>query len=156
MVSMEESMTSDRQSRERVRGANPAMNRIQTQGGIISPDIPAFMEHARIRSVFHAEQGSDMTLGLRLHLVLREAGFVEVIPSASLEMFVSPQEKRGIADWAIDTTRSETFREITTKLRLADEATLARHIREFEDFAANPDSWVAGPNGEAVGWKPIS
>ena len=51
-----------------------ASDRIQTQGGVVSSQAAqAWFEHWRIQNVVHAEQGSDMDLGLRLHSILSEA-----------------------------------------------------------------------------------
>ena len=130
-----------------------ASDRIQGQGAIVSPEAP-WTEYGKMRRAVSLERGSHMDLGLRLHLVLKEAGFEAVIPSASFEMFVTPQEKRDVADWGIASVTDNEFRATAIRLGLADEARFIREAQMFEDFANSPDSWLAAPNGEAIGWKP--
>lgn len=136
-------------------GVFGASDRIQTQGVIISSTIAElFLEHFRIRRAVSAELGSDMNVGLKLHTILKAAGFVNVVPSASLEMLVSPEQRARHAKSSIATIRDEKWRQTVFRLGLADEALLDRHIRAFEQYADDPDTWAAGPRGEAIGWKP--
>ena len=136
-------------------GVFGASDRIQTQGSIVSsPIAEAWFEHFEMRRAVGAEQRSDMNLGLRLHTILGKAGFVDVVPSVSLAMKVTTEERERSARSVITTIQGARFRETVLRLGVGDEATLDRHVRAFEEFAADPDAWAASPNGEALGWKP--
>jgi SAM-dependent methyltransferase len=108
-------------------------------GFLLHPYPPAVERAIALYRLMQGRNGGDTEAGRKLPALLRAAGFVRVLPSASYEIYDDPKR---IADYlALQLERADT----------ADSTAAATALREW---STHPDAYFAQAWGEAVGWKP--
>lgn len=97
-------------------------------------------------------RGMDIFAGRRVASLLREAGFHDVVGSASYDSYGTPEAVRQAAEQ--HARRIETVvAEHAIEHGLADRATMDRMAAAWREWGAHPDSFWGAAHGEAVGWK---
>ncbi len=111
-------------------------------------------DSAELVHAWYRERGTDLQCGRRLRGILAAAGFHNVEGSASCDCHGTPDTLRQFADTAIRMLEQPSLADFATQSGRADAETLDRMRKEWNDWAARPDSFHASVMGEAVGWKP--
>ena len=102
---------------------------------------------------FRSYQGSNFYLGKDLRGLLRNAGFENVVASASVEWQGTTEAMMREAGRMVGIIEAPETRQIALDHQLADEATLKRWAVAMREWGAHPDSFHACIHCEAVGWK---
>ena len=97
-------------------------------------------------------RGSDLDRGMRLHTILKQAGFVDVAMSAAYEVWTGEQLSQAMRSWA-DQISDPSWLAWMQQAGHGDQQTINQQLHSFRSFANDPDAYIAATNGEALGWK---
>jgi SAM-dependent methyltransferase len=137
------------------------MRRVCKPGGIVAardgdyggflwyPAYPVLDDWLALYLAVHRGNGGEPNAGRRLHAWAREAGFADVSAGASVWCFAGEEREWWGRSWAQRVIESDFARSALAGGH-ADEAQLARLARGWLDWGADPDGWLAIPNGEIL------
>jgi ubiquinone/menaquinone biosynthesis C-methylase UbiE len=118
------------------------------------PDRPLFEEAHPVMRGFLSSKGSNYFFGRQLASVLRRAGFGDLFPTASYELFNTPESRAvlvGIEERLLADPKATEFAQ-GQGYDLGTQGPLV--LAELRAWAADPDAFVAQSRCEVVGWKP--
>ena len=106
-----------------------------------------------VRVIEHS--GGDVRFGRKQRRLLREAGFQNIVASASSDAFGTPEMTSGFSRYFGGVFVNQ-HRELILKERWATESELTAMQNALLAWGTNPDAFYARCRCEAVGWKIIS
>lgn len=107
----------------------------------------------RLMIAWQHSRGSDITLGKRLPVILREAGFTSTIKSVSADTKGSPETVRSHADITVSLLDGPFGRAIVEN-GWADRPAVERLKESIRAWGEHPDAFFANVHVEVIGWKP--
>ncbi len=142
------------------------MRRVLTPGGVIglrdddwgsviiepltSPLELAFSLYRRV----WAHNGGDPVFARKQRRMLREAGFVNVRASASLESLATPEEIAAGAAYMVEHNQQPAFVQVVLDEGWADQASLEATYADLRAWGRRDDALCVVVYCEAIGWKP--
>ena len=141
------------------------MHRVMRSGGIVgvrSPDWAGFLiapadeviEKAMEVFVRHRQHnGGDPFIGRSLRGLLRSAGFVNTIGSASYETWGTTEATMSIRGAALEAFSGASIAKQAIQMGWADQAQMQKTKAAFARWAEHPDAFFAHTWCEAIGWK---
>ena len=97
--------------------------------------------------------GGSPYIGQMQHALLREAGFIQRIVTASFECDTDPTQNRAMARAAAAWVQEKSFGSKLVELGLTTGAELEQIAEAWQSWGEHPDSFMASPWCEVVGWK---
>ncbi len=138
------------------------MRRVAKEGGIIAvregdygamnwyPDVPALDEWMDIYQKIARGNGAEPNAGRRLLSWARQAGFTDVVPSATTWVYASePERPRFAGSWA-DRVLHSSFAEQSIERGLANQEDLERIAEGFRQWGQDPDGWFVMIHAEIL------
>jgi ubiquinone/menaquinone biosynthesis C-methylase UbiE len=120
-------------------------------GNLISPTDERLGEWLGLMEAVWEAQGGHPRLGRRLRGLLHEAGFVDVIASASYDYYGEPEALRFIGQIAASRCEEQDFIEQVLKRGLANRQRLAEIQSAWIRWTEQPDAFCAIAHGEVLG-----
>jgi len=96
------------------------------------------------------DNGGEPDAGRRLLSWAHEAGFSDVIPTASAWCFATPEDRAWWGGLWADRVTESTLGEQAVERRLATRSDLDEMARAWHRWAHEPDAWFAVLHGEIV------
>jgi ubiquinone/menaquinone biosynthesis C-methylase UbiE len=122
-------------------------------GNLIAPADELLWQWLSLMEAVWEGQGGHPRLGRRLRGLLHEAGFVDVVASASYEYYGDPEALRFISNIAASRCQEPDFVEQVVKRGLANQQRLEEIRSAWLRLPERPDAFGAIAHGEAVGRK---
>ena len=125
-------------------------------GHLLGNTEPLLAQSYEIHMKWQRHRGSNLQIGRHLRRVLREAGFADIVGSASYDSYGAEPN----AVYEHGTTWARMFRgsmgEVAVEQGWVDKEMLEPIADRWLAWRDHPDSFVANAMGEAIGWKPQS
>jgi len=102
---------------------------------------------------WHISRGSNITIGSKLPVILREAGFINTIKSVSADTKGNLEETRSHAEITVALLEGPFGRDILNK-GWADKKTIDYLKKSIIEWGEHPDSFFSNIHVEVIGWKP--
>jgi ubiquinone/menaquinone biosynthesis C-methylase UbiE len=143
-------------------GALAAMRTVCRPGGIVAvrdsdyptmvffpvdPDLDAAIE---TYGAMTRHNGANWDAGRRLLSWAHEAGFTEIVPSASVWCFATPSEREWWGGLWADRFTHSALADQLLDAGLATRSDLERYAAAWRRWAASPDGWTTVVHGEIV------
>jgi ubiquinone/menaquinone biosynthesis C-methylase UbiE len=107
----------------------------------------------RLMVAWQRSRGSDVTLGKRLPVILRQAGFAGTLKGVSADTKGDPEAVRSHARTTIFLLDGPLGRDIAEK-GWAERSTIERLKQSIGEWGEHPDAFFANVHVEVIGWKP--
>jgi len=127
-----------------------AVRDVDYEGVIWYPLIPALAEWLEVYLRVHRGVGGEPAAGRRLKAWAREAGFGDVVASASLWLFEDPTDRAWWGGMWADRALESSFAQRALAQGVTDQAGLQRISDGWREWAAAEDGWMLLPHGEVV------
>lgn len=114
--------------------------------------MEALRELDRLFIAWHQGRGSDITLGKRLPVILREAGFENTIKSVSADTKGDPNTTRSHAEITISLLDGPFGRDVVDKGWI-DQSGVEQLKDSIREWGEHPDAFFANVHVEVIGWK---
>jgi ubiquinone/menaquinone biosynthesis C-methylase UbiE len=98
--------------------------------------------------------GGNAQIGKQQRALLRQAGFADIVGSASYESDGTPEATRAWGEIMAAVLLDETLGGQLVALDWVDAETLHQMSAAWQRWGAHPDALLARAWGEAIGWKP--
>jgi ubiquinone/menaquinone biosynthesis C-methylase UbiE len=121
---------------------------------LIAPPSPLILRGMELYMKVVEANGGSPYIGHIQHALLREAGFVERIVSASLECSADPTQNQARGETAAAWVLEASFGGKLVELGLTTWAELQQIADAWRTWGEHPDSFMASPWCEVVSWKP--
>lgn len=131
-------------------GGVVAVRDVDYAGVIWYPLVPALDEWHEVYLRVHRAVSGEPAAGRRLKAWAREAGFSEVVSSASNWLFESPDAREWWGGAWADRALHSSFAEHAVSHGIADHASLERISAGWLEWAASDDGWFFMPHGEVL------
>ena len=123
-------------------------------GFLLEPAEPPLDRFVPLFERLMVHNGGDPMAGRHQLRWLREAGFDQLVVSASYDCWTStPEETRRNACFLAELVGKSAFASQLIEAGLADSAALARMSEDFIAWGRHPHAFAAEAWGEAVAWK---
>ena len=119
-------------------------------GVIWYPLLPGLDEWHEVYLQVHRAVSGEPAAGRRLKAWAREAGFADVVSSASFWLFESPEARDWWGSAWADRALHSTFAQHAVGLGITDQAGLERIADGWGEWAAADDGWFFMPHGEII------
>jgi Methylase involved in ubiquinone/menaquinone biosynthesis len=127
-----------------------AVRDVDYEGVFWYPLVPALDEWHGVYLRVHRGVSGEPGAGRRLKAWAREAGFAEVVSTASTWLFESDEDRAWWGGaWAERSVASD-FARHAIELGITDRAGLERIAEGWREWAAAPDGWLLMPHGEVL------
>ncbi|WP_374311633.1 class I SAM-dependent methyltransferase [Microbacterium sp.] len=127
-----------------------AVRDVDYAGVIWYPLLPGLAEWHEVYLRVHREVAGEPAAGRRLKAWAREAGFADVVSSASLWLFETPEARRWWGGSWADRALHSSFAQHAVERGIADRAGLERIAEGWRTWAASDDGWFLMPHGEII------
>jgi ubiquinone/menaquinone biosynthesis C-methylase UbiE len=131
-------------------GGMAAVRDVDYEGVIWYPLIPALQEWLDVYVRMHRGVGGEPAAGRRLKAWAREAGFAEVVSSASLWLFETPEDRAWWGGLWADRALQSSFADHALAQAATDRAGLERISDGWREWAASEDGWMLMPHAEIL------
>ncbi len=131
-------------------GGVVAARDVDYEGVIISPRMPELDDWLELYLQVHRGVSGEPAAGRFLKKWARDAGFVEVVCSASLWLFESDEDRAWWGGMWAERALESAFATNALRLGLADQARLERISDGWRRWADDPDGWMLMPHAEIV------
>jgi hypothetical protein len=119
-------------------------------GAMWYPEDPALDRWLDLQRRVGRDSGGDLDGGRRLLGWARRAGFSEVVPSASVWCFATPQDRGWWAGMWADRVVLSAFTEHVVERELASKADLEGIAQAWRRWAEAGDGWFVVVHGEVL------
>ena len=138
------------------------MRRVVAPGGVVAvrdvdyagviwyPLIPALDDWLVLYHRLHRANGGEPDAGRRLKSWAREAGFREIVATASIWAFESAGDRAWWGGLWAERALDSAFAVDAVERGHATRADLERISAGWREWAADPDGWLAMPHGEVL------
>jgi len=135
----------------RVAGADGlvAARDVDYEGTIWYPLLPALAEWLDLYVRVHRSSSGEPSAGRRLKAWAREAGLRDIVSSASVWVFESPDDRAFWGGMWADRVVQSAFADRARAIG-ADDAQLERISDGWREWAERPDAWLLMPHGEIL------
>ena len=131
-------------------GGVVAVRDVDYEGVIWYPLIPALDEWLEVYLATHRGSSGEPAAGRRLKAWAREAGFADVVSSATSWLFEDAQDRAWWGGMWADRVVASDFARRAVDLGVADHAALERISDGWRQWAASEDGWLLMPHGEII------
>jgi len=115
------------------------------------PRIPALDTWMALYQAVHRSNGGEPDAGRRLKAWAREAGFLDVVSSASIWCFTTDADRAWWGGMWADRVLESAFASDALGKGLATQGELQEISDGWKEWVADPDGWIAMPHGEILG-----
>src|SRR5690606_34053744 len=138
------------------------MRRVCRPGGLVAvrdadysaftwyPDSPGLQDWLRLSRTVAREDGGEPDAGRRLLSWARAAGFTEIVPSASMWCYATPEDRAWWGGTWADRVRYAALGEKAVARGHATSDDLGRLAAAWLSWADSPDGWFGVPHGELL------
>jgi hypothetical protein len=123
---------------------------VDYEGVIWYPLIPALDEWLEVYLATHRGSSGEPAAGRRLKAWAREAGFAEVVSSATSWLFEDAADRAWWGGMWADRVVASDFARRAIGLGVADHEVLERISAGWREWAASEDGWLLMPHGEII------
>ncbi|GAA4352812.1 methyltransferase domain-containing protein [Microbacterium rhizosphaerae] len=123
---------------------------VDYEGVIWYPLIPALDEWLEVYLATHRGSSGEPAAGRRLKAWAREAGFAEVVSSATSWLFEDAADRAWWGGMWADRVVASDFARRAIDLGVADHEVLERISAGWREWAASEDGWLLMPHGEII------
>jgi ubiquinone/menaquinone biosynthesis C-methylase UbiE len=122
-------------------------------GALISPEDDILDYAIRIYCKYRQHNGGMPFIGRRLRGLLRTAGFIRTVGSASYETWGTPEAVEAIVSVLLEEFAGSALTKQAVEMGWADDSQMAEITPAVKRWGEHPDAFFAHPWCEAVGWK---
>ena len=126
----------------------------EMDGHLIGNPDPLLEQGYEIFYQWHRHRGSNLKLGKHLRSILSEAGFKDIVGSASYDPEGAEQDSVREHGTTMAGLFRGTLAEVALEQGWADTQTLDAIAEKWLEWREHPGSFMANAMCEAVGWKP--
>jgi len=126
-----------------------AVRDVDYQGVIWFPQLPGLDEWHTLYLATHRAVSGEPAAGRRLKAWAREAGLTDIVSSASLWLFETPEDRAWWGGAWADRVLQSAFADAARGIG-ADDAALQRISDAWREWADHPDGWLLMPHGELL------
>jgi SAM-dependent methyltransferase len=123
---------------------------VDYEGVIWYPLIPALDEWLEVYLATHRGSSGEPAAGRRLKAWARDAGFAEVVSTATSWLFEDAVDRAWWGGMWADRVVASDFARRAIDLGVADQAALERISEGWREWAASDDGWLLMPHGEII------
>lgn len=123
------------------------------QGHVVAPPSPLMLRSLELYMKLVKANGGSPGIGQMQHALLREAGFVQRVVTASFECKADPTQNRARGQAFAVSILEASFGGKLVELGLATWEELHQIVDAWRAWGDHPDSFMATPWCEVVGWK---
>lgn len=131
-------------------GGVVAVRDVDYEGVIWYPRVPALDEWIEVYLRVHRGVMGEPAAGRHLKAWARQAGFADVVSSASVWLYESDADRQWWGSMWADRVRSSAFADHALRLGITDPRGLERISDGWREWAASPDGWLLLPHGEVL------
>jgi hypothetical protein len=126
---------------------------VDYSGTIWYPELPGLQRWIELYLRVHRSNGGEPNAGRRLKAWAREAGFSDIVTSASLWNFSDDRDREWWGSmWEARVLQSAFAGDALGK-SFASQSDLDEISRAWREWADSPDGWLAMPHGEIIARK---
>jgi SAM-dependent methyltransferase len=114
------------------------------------PEVPALDEWMSLYQRIGRRNGGEPNAGRRMLSWARAAGFTEVVPTASVWCYATPEEREWWGGMWADRILASAIAEHAVAYGLATQADLERISAGWREWSAAPDGWFSLLHGEIL------
>lgn len=127
-----------------------AAREVDYAGTVIHPLTPGLAKWAALYQQVHRSNGGEPDAGRRLKAWAREAGFADVVSTASVWCFSSDEDREWWGSMWQARVLESAFAGDAIGKGFADQADLQEISDAWREWADDPDGWLAMPHGEVL------